>query len=113
MERRVEELLERGVNALEKLAADEIEFQVETKPPVCPHCGTMNPIVRVEETANQGKLAEFFTQAHCLHCNNVFYVIPLQWEILKTVEQTREIIEEKLRVGGYTNGNDTRSDQGA
>jgi len=106
MDRRVEELLERGVTALEKLAQDEIELQVETKPPVCPHCGRMNPSVRIEINGD-GPLAQFFIAAHCLSCNNVFYVFPLQYETLRTVDEVRQFTEEKVNLGGFgPNGND-------
>jgi hypothetical protein len=103
---RMEELLERGVTALEKLADDEIELKVETKPPVCPHCQQFNPEIRVEINGT-GSLVEFFIQAHCLSCNNVFYVLPYQWDTVKTVDEVRALTEEKVALGGYqSNGND-------
>jgi hypothetical protein len=102
---RMEELVERGVAALEKLADDEIQLQVETKPPICPHCNTINPNIRVEINGT-GTLVEFFIQAHCLACNNVFYVLPFQWDTVKTVDEVRAITEEKVALGGYqSNGN--------
>lgn len=103
---RTEELLERGVAALEKLASDEMEIQMEVKPPVCPHCNRINPEVRVETSADQGPLAEYFTQVHCLSCNNVFYVIPYQWDCVRTLDEVKQINEEKMALGGYqSNGN--------
>jgi len=106
VEKRTEELIERGVAALEKLASDEIEFQVETKPPVCPHCNVINPKIRVETTGS-GPMVEFFIEAHCLHCHKVFYVVPLHYECLKTTMDVRAFIEEKIQVGGYErNGKD-------
>jgi bacterioferritin-associated ferredoxin len=101
MDRRLEDLLVRGVAALEKIAQDEFEIQVETKPPVCPHCDTMNPTVRVSESVTQGRLAEFVVQAFCTNCNNIFYVIPLQTECVKTQEDARNVISDKVRIGGY------------
>jgi hypothetical protein len=101
MDRRLENLLERGVEALEKLAQDEFEIQVETKPPVCPHCNRMNPNVRVSESSMSGPLAEFLTQAFCLNCNNIFYVIPTQTECVKSLDDARDVIANKVRVGGY------------
>jgi hypothetical protein len=104
-EKRIEELLERGVVALERLAADEIEMRVETKPPVCPHCNKINPEIRVAESTNSGLMAEFFAQAHCLSCNNVFYILPFQWDCVKSLDDVRMIIEEKNNVGGYQSQN--------
>lgn len=101
MDRRLENLLVRGVDALEKLAQDEFEIQVETKPPVCPHCETMNPTVRVSESEMQGRLAEFVVEAFCMNCKNIFYVIPLQTECVKTQDDARNVISDKIRIGGY------------
>ena len=101
MDRRLEQLIERGVIALEKLVDEEIEIKVETKPPVCPHCHTMNPTVRVGETDQSGPLAEFVLQAYCTNCHNFFYVIPLQTECVKTVDDASYVIDEKVRLGGY------------
>lgn len=105
MERGLQELLERGVTALEKLAEDEIEIRLETKPPVCPHCETMNPKVRVGEFSREGPLAEYAFQAQCLHCNKVMIVIPFQIECVKTVEEANIVLDEKMRLGGYETGN--------
>lgn len=107
-EKRVEELLERCAVALERLAADEIEMRVETKPPVCPHCSKINPEIRVSESTNSGLMAEFFAQAHCLSCNNVFYILPFQWDVVKSLDDVRIVIEEKSQIGGYQ-----REDQAA
>jgi|SRR5215831_10677080 len=101
MDKRTEELIERGVAALEKLASEEIEFQVQTKPPVCPHCNYINPNIRVEEATGSGPMVEHFTQAHCLHCHKVFWIIPLQYESVKSQMDARAVIEEKIQLGGY------------
>jgi hypothetical protein len=104
VDRRYEELLERGVNALERLAEDPV-IQIETGPPVCPFCDTMNPSVRVEESSSSGPLVEFVIQAHCLHCNQVFYAVPYQWVCTKTTEEAGEAIQEKVKLGGYEGQN--------
>ena len=103
-DRRIEELLERGAAALEHIAQDEIEIRVETLPPVCPHCEKINPTVRVEERNQHGPLAEFVLLAHCLNCNNFFYVIPIQSECVKSIDDARAVMAEKLRLGGYEGG---------
>jgi|SRR5262245_2067962 len=103
----MEELLERGVTALEKLASEEIQFQMETKPPFCPHCEVINPNIRVDATTGSGPMVEHFTQAHCLHCHRVFYFLPLQVECVKTPADLKMVIEEKVQLGGYErNGKD-------
>lgn len=109
MEPEVLTLLERGVAALEKLNEDPV-IQMETGPPVCPHCGRVNPAVRVEESEASGLLAEFVIQCHCLHCNAVFFGIPLQWSCAKTLDEVKSVISERAEVAGY--GIDSREDQG-
>jgi len=103
----MESLLRRGVEALEKLAAEEepMEIRLETKPPVCPHCDQINPTVRVEEISATGPLVEYVVQAHCTHCNQVFYVIPFQMDCVPTIESAQQIISTKKRLGGYEGEN--------
>jgi len=101
--------LERAAVALERLAEDPV-IQMETGPPVCPHCEKMNPMVRVEESNAQGPLGEFVIQAHCVNCNHVFYGLPLQWECVKTTEDARLVLKEREEIRGFNNGS---KDQGA
>jgi hypothetical protein len=99
MDRRLEELLERGVKAVERLAEDPV-IEVETKPPVCPSCDRMNPSVRTQQSEGEGKLAEFVIQAECQHCHKVFYGIPVQWFTTSEIEEAKVVIEERSRNGG-------------
>jgi hypothetical protein len=98
--RRQEELIERGVVALERMAEDPV-INVEVGPPVCPHCETVNPEIRMEEAEGSGKLSEFVVQGHCLSCNKIFYAIPDHWTTAKNSEHARELLEEKLTTSGY------------
>jgi hypothetical protein len=107
--------LERAASALELLAQDPV-INVEVRPPVCPHCNTLNPVVRVEESAASGKLGEFVIQAHCVSCNNVFYSLPMQWDCVKTPDEARIVLEEReeIRVdlnGGTNQGAQAGSDE--
>lgn len=101
----MQELLERGVTALELLAQDPV-IQMETGPPVCPHCNEMNPLVLVHESEARGKLAEFVIQAQCLHCDSVFYAIPVQWDTVQTTEQAAQLIAERAEITGYARKED-------
>lgn len=107
METELREFLMRGVlaleaqtAALESLAEDPV-VNLETKPPVCPNCQTMNPKVRVEESQAEGPLIEFVIQAHCQHCNRVFYGIPVQWEAFTDTAQVKNFMQERVEAGGY------------
>jgi len=92
-------LLERGVSALERLAQDP-EIQIETGPPVCPHCQTMNPNVRVSESDEEGRMAEFIIKAYCTSCNKFFYAIPMNWECVQTQDEAGQVMEMKVRASG-------------
>lgn len=100
---RLEKLLERGVLAFERMADDPV-IQMETKPPVCPHCEKMNPSVRVQESEAEGKLAEFVIQAQCLYCHKPFFAIPVQWEVASSVEEVRQMISERAELRGFNQG---------
>jgi hypothetical protein len=103
MDQSERELLERGVRAIERLAEDPV-IQVETKPPICPHCETMNPNVRVQEHEADGRLAEFVIQAECLKCHKLFLAMPMQWEVVKTVEDARQLVNERNAQRGFDQG---------
>lgn len=72
---RVEELLERGVAALETLASDPI-VEYEAGPPICPHCGKYDPVVEIP--ANDGiggPLSQFVSQALCTNCDKIMFIV--------------------------------------
>lgn len=102
MEPKVMALLERGVEALEKLNEDPV-IQVETKPPVCPHCERINPVVHTREDEGTGSMAEIVYRFECQHCKNPFYAIPLQWQVARTTVEAEMVLRERLDAGGYGN----------
>jgi hypothetical protein len=104
--RRQEELMERAVSALERMAEDPV-IEMETAPPVCPHCEKFNPDVRIHEAEASGPMSEFVIQAQCLTCIKVFYALPFQWAAVRTVEEVKNLLEEKLTEGGYNQGNNS------
>lgn len=97
------ELAKRATEALERLAQDPV-FQMETMPPVCPHCEEMNPVVSVNDQAGQGLLAEFVIRATCLKCNSEFFMLPLQSECVKTASEMAEVINERNIQRGFNSG---------
>lgn len=100
MSDRVEELLERIALGVERLGEDPV-IQMETGPPNCPHCDTVNPIVAVRESEAAGPMAEFIIRATCENCGYEFYAMPLQWECVKTIAQIHELVEAHKELGGY------------
>jgi predicted nuclease with RNAse H fold len=103
MEAELKELLERGITALEELAKDPV-IQVETHPPVCPHCEQVNPVVRVQEHEAEGPLAEFVIRAVCLHCHKTFYAIPVQMISAREISEASALVAERIESGGYNGG---------
>lgn len=97
---KTEELLERMTVAIERMAEDPV-IQMETGPPVCPHCERMNPVIRVEESGGVGLMAEFVIKARCQHCNGTFYAIPLQFQTTVRLTEVPEILEARKELGGY------------
>jgi len=101
MDREIQQLLTRGVAAmercapaLEQLAADPV-INIESGPPVCPFCETMNPRISTREGDASGPLGEYFFQGHCEHCGNMFYALPKMWLCLKDVEEVRAEIDAR------------------
>lgn len=104
----LQEYLERGIAALESLAQDPV-IEIETAPPVCPHCGRMNPTVRVQETEAIGSMAEIVYRFHCTHCNSVFYGIPIQWDCVKETSEAKSILEERAEIRGFDRNENQRA----
>jgi hypothetical protein len=103
---RYEELLGRIASACERMAEDPV-IQMETGPPVCPHCGKMNPVVQTKDTGGTGLMAEFVIKATCTNCGNIFYAIPLQYQVTSRITEIPEILQARREISGYErNGND-------
>ena len=111
MDAELKRLLERGVDALEKLSDDPV-IDVPVKPPVCPYCDRMNPTIKVRESEATGPMAEFVILAECQSCRQHFYTVPEGWNVFKMDDHDvlRQFIEERAELGNY--GNDGRKDQG-
>lgn len=100
--RRVEDLLVRGVSALEKIAEEPI-LQTEGGPPVCPHCNSFNPRVRIAASDEaSGPFVQYFVPMRCETCGKVFYAVPLEWANFTNVDEAKE---ELTRRAAVSNGN--------
>lgn len=86
--------LDRIASGIEKLAEDPV-IHVESGPPVCPSCGQDNPVIRSRESEATGKLGDFIIQATCLHCDNVFWALPLMWQVVSTIEEANDANTER------------------
>ena len=83
---RESELLERAVIALEKLNEDPI-LNIESGPPLCPHCNTMAPEVIITEDGGEGPFSEFYITPTCKNCNSEFFAVALDWAIFATYQE--------------------------
>jgi hypothetical protein len=102
MDTEITRLLERGVDALERLAQDPV-IDFEVAPAQCPHCNQTDPIVRVEEKSAQGSLSGFVIQCGCTHCHNVFYAVPFQFQCVKTVAEVQAMRHERAEISNGVN----------
>lgn len=102
---RYEELLGRIATACERMAEDPV-IQMETGPPVCPHCDKLDPVIRVEESGGTGQMSEFIIKAQCQSCGNIFYAIPLQFQSTTRMTEVPEILKARREIAGYERNGD-------
>lgn len=72
-----------------RLAKDERDVgESITGPPLCPHCGRLNPSIRSE--GGSGEFADFKLVAHCENCGQTFLAVSQGWLCFKTKEELQE-----------------------
>lgn len=105
--RETERLLNQAVKALERNAvatekmlaiAEREQIQFEYSPPMCPHCGAVNPEVTQLNVEGSGLLGDFIMQAEAHCCNHVIYAIPLGFSSANDVEMAKDI-QRQLKGG--------------
>jgi len=96
-------LIERLVVAVEKLSEDQV-LEIESGPPICPHCDTFAPDVTVEETTGTGPLSEYLVKPTCRSCGNQFYAVPIEWALFTTYQEAEAEVKTRREVFSV-NGN--------
>lgn len=91
---RLEELLERIANGVERLAEDPV-VEIETGPPVCPACGRFNPVISVRENEAQGPISEYLLHCSCNSCGQRFYALPVMWQMFNTRQEIEAALQER------------------
>lgn len=91
-------LLERLVAAQERLAvANERLNELATEeradvpvlgPPICAHCGTLNPKIRSQ--GGDGAMADFVLVAICESCGQRFFAVPQGWVTVTTQDDAMQ-----------------------
>lgn len=97
--REEQELLRRGVEALEKLASDP-QVEIEFGEPICPHCGTFDPemeIVIGVDVGVRGRLSEYVIIGKCATdgCGQTFYGLTESYEMHSGMETLKPRLEER------------------
>jgi len=92
MGNRAEELLERIAVGIEKLG-DEPEFEIPTAPPVCPHCGKLNPTIKTDDSAGTGPMGDIFMEVTCMNCSHSWFAVPQGWVNFTNEPDLREFFE--------------------
>jgi hypothetical protein len=92
---KMEILLERIARGVERLAEDPV-VEIESGPPICPHCNVFNPDVHVNADEGRGPLYEFFVIAECQNCQNTIYVLPIQWSIFASNKELEAALADRI-----------------
>lgn len=93
--------LERNAEATEemlKIANSEQLVTQEPGPPVCPHCGKVDPeITDVSESGGSGFLSGFVIvgETHC--CNKTLYAVPFVYDTFTSAEMAQAAIMQTRR----------------
>lgn len=90
--------LERNAEATEKMLAIAEQEQLvmtEPGPPVCPHCGKLDPEITQLEADGSGPLGHFVVVAECHHCNRTFYAIPIGFDTVTTKDLAADVLNQR------------------
>lgn len=104
--RELEKLVRQGVQALERNAKagerlveiaerEQIEFQMEPGPPICPQCGKSNPTITQLADDGSGPLAQFVLVAETHCCNATIYGVVEGWQLFIRPEEASDYIRER------------------
>lgn len=96
--------LERIANALEKLAADP-EVEIEVGPPICPHCGKLDPIVQLaEQEASRGPMSQLIVDGVCTECGHQLFIVIESYSVHRNRTTAGSEINERDRIGFFNQG---------
>jgi len=104
----IEKALKRNAKASEALLdiakQEMVQLEIEAGPPICPHCGVLNPTVYMEAEAGSGPVNEivFKFEMHC--CNGTVYGIPEGWAMAMSSEEAADIIKQRAGVTNERRG---------
>jgi hypothetical protein len=109
---RAAEMLTRSAVANEQLLAlankEQMSFEVEPSPPICPVCGQINPTVFMSERSGSGPMNEIVLELETSCCHSMIYAIPEGWVMTPVRAEAIDIIRE--RAGSHVTNVRTDSD---
>jgi hypothetical protein len=99
---RAAEMQARSAVANEQLLAlankEQMSFEVEPSPPICPVCGQMNPIVFMSERSGSGPMNEIVLELETSCCHRRIYAIPEGWAMTPVRDEAIDIVRERAGV---------------
>lgn len=79
-----------------RLATEERDYGDSLKPPpMCAHCGTINPKIVVLNHDQPGHMREFVLIAKCQHCQGAFYAVPAVLVPFVSVQEAEAYLSER------------------
>lgn len=95
--KRIAEATERNAKASEALidlAKEERDVGSDILAPgFCPHCSTVNPIVRSEGGA--GRINDFVLVSACQECGGIIWAVPNGFTVFSSREAAEELVTER------------------
>lgn len=89
----IPESLARIADSLEKLTS-EPEVEIESGPPICPHCGKLDPVVIVEpDEGGTGEMSQIVIPCRCTECGQPIYIAIDSYSVHQTVETLKTELE--------------------
>lgn len=95
---RAVDALERNAEATEKmlaLAQTDVAEMAEVGPPVCPHCGRLNPVVTQLGADGAGPLGDFVMVAETHCCNRTLYAVPHAFDTAISLDLAQALLNER------------------
>lgn len=88
MEDNLKTLMDEGISvgtriaeALEKLVNEPL-IEITPAPPVCPHCGRINPEIQTRGgNPTTGLMSHYVMEAVCISCGGEIYAITRDWKV--------------------------------
>lgn len=97
--------LERIAVAIEKLAADP-EVELEVGPPICAHCGKVDPVISLrEQESSSGLMSQLIVDGVCTECGHEIFIVIESYSVHRSRTTAVHELKERERVGFFSHDN--------